>query len=72
MREFAIGRADKSLVEVFAKQARTYRAQFFGKESIITPSKEALEWEEKWRNVQRSGPMTKGSRLVAPPITMQI
>lgn len=72
MREFAIGRADKSLVKVFAKQARTYRAQFFGKESIITPSKEELEWEEKWRDVQRSGPLTKGSKVSAPPITMQI
>ena len=72
MREFAIGRADKSLVEAFAKQARTYRAQFFGKESIPLPTKEALEWEEKWRDVQRSGPLTKGSRVSAPPITMQI
>ena len=72
MREYAIGRADKSLVEAFAKQARSYRAQFFGKESIPLPTKEALEWEEKWRDVQRSGPLTKGSRVSAPPITMQI
>ena len=72
MREYAIGRADKSLVEAFAKQARSYRAQFFGKESIPLPTKEALEWEEKWRDIQRSGPLTKGSRVSAPPITMQI
>ena len=72
MREFAIGRADRALIELYAKQAREFRLAFFGKKMPALPTKEMLDWEEKWRDVQRSGPQTKGSSLTSAVPTMQI
>ena len=72
MRAYAIGEADKELIEIQAKQSRRFRNQFFGKEPPVLPSSEILAFEEKWRNIQRNGPKTKGSSIEAPPVTMQI
>ena len=70
--EFSIGRADKTLIELFAKQARDYRLCFFGKQEPVLPTQEMLDWEEKWRNVQKHGPKTKGSGIFSPIVNMQI
>jgi hypothetical protein len=72
MRAYAIGEAPKELIELHAEQAEQFRAQFFGKQEPILPTKEILDFEEKWRDVQRKGPQTKGSSILTPPVTMQI
>lgn len=72
MKEFSIGRADKTMIELFAKQARDYRLCFFGKQEPVLPTQEMLDWEEKWRNVQKHGPKTKGSGIFSPIVNMQI
>ncbi|MBQ9759768.1 MAG: hypothetical protein IJW16_00305 [Clostridia bacterium] len=72
MRAYAIGEAEKELIELQSKQSRAFRARFFGKEPPILPSAETLEFEERWREVQRNGPQTRGSAITTPPVNYQI
>lgn len=72
MRAYAMGDADKSLIELHAEQADRFRKRFFGAEQPALPNAEIMEFEAKWRAVQLEGPLTKGSGLDAPPITRQI
>ena len=72
MRAYAMGEAEKELIELQAKQAANFRRRFLGKEPPVLPSAEILAFEEKWRAVQLAGPKTKGSGVNAPPVTMQI
>ena len=72
MRAYAIGEAPKELIELQAEQAEQFRAQFFGRKEPILPTSEALDFEEKWREVQRNGPQTKGSSIMTPPVNFQI
>ncbi len=73
MQQYSIGAADKSFVEALGVQAENYRKRFFGKMPPVLPTKEMLEFEEKWRDVQRNGPLTKASTVFydVPP-TYQI
>ena len=72
MRAYAMGEADKQLIEVQAEFAAHFRARFFGQEPPVLPSDAMLEFEERWRDVQRKGPQTRGSSIATPPVTMQI
>jgi len=72
MRAYAMGEAEKELIELQAAQAENFSLRFLGKKPPVLPSAEILAFEEKWRDVQRSGPQTKGSGVNFPPVTMQI
>lgn len=72
MRAYAIGEAEKDLIEVQARYARDFRLRYFGKKPPILPSKKILDFEEKWRDIQRKGPLTKGSGIIPSPANMQI
>ena len=67
MRAYAIGEAEKELVEVQAKYAKDFRDRFFGKQPPIFPSKKHLAFEDKWRAIQLQGPRTKGSGIRPDP-----
>lgn len=72
MRAYAMGEADKQLIEIQAAHSEHFRLRFFGKEPPILPSDDILDFEERWREVQRNGPQTRGSGIFTPPVTMQI
>ena len=72
MRAYAIGEAPKELIEMQAVQAEQFRAQFFGRIAPTLPTTEALDFEERWREIHRNGPQTKGSSIMTPPVTIQI
>ena len=72
MRAYAMGDADKALIELQADQARQYSDRFFGRESAPLPSAAMLAFEAKWREAQLTGPLTRGGTVDAPPITRQI
>ena len=69
LRAYAMGEADKELVELNAKLAREYRLRFFGRMEPKLPSKEMLDWEERRREIHKKSPDTKGSRMVRLPGT---
>lgn len=72
MRAYAIGEADAALVEVQVKQSESFSARFFGREAPILPSESMLAFEEKWREIQLQGPLTKGSVIRSSTVTRQI
>ena len=63
MRAYAMGEADASLIEGIAAQVESFRLRFLGKQPPILPSPEILEYEERWRDVQRNGPQTRGGNV---------
>ena len=63
MRAYAIGQADASLIEAQVKQTEFFKARFFGKTAPVLPTKEIIDFENKWREVQLNGPKTKGSSI---------
>ena len=72
MRDFAVGEASAELIELLACRVENFRQRFFGRLEPIIPSKEMLDFEDKWRSVHlEKGPITKGSSI-EPPITRQI
>ena len=72
MRAYAMGEADKALIELQAAQSESYMQRFFGRKEAILPSEAVLAFEEKWRAAQLDGPLTKGGTVDAPPVTRQI
>ena len=72
MRAYAMGDADKALIELQAEQAERFQMRFFGRQAPALPDAEIRSFEEKWREVQMNGPLTKGSGLKTPPVTRQI
>lgn len=72
MRAYAMGEADKALIELQAAQAKSYTARFFGRIPAHLPSADVLAFEEKWRAVHLNGPLTRGGTVDAPPITRKI
>lgn len=72
MRAYAMGEADKALIELQVAQSERYRRRFFGAEPPAAPCAQVMAFEEKWREVHLRGPLTKGSSLNAPPVTRQI
>ena len=73
MQQYSMGIVDKSFVEMLGLQVENYRKRFFGQLPPVLPTKQMLEFEEKWREVQRNGPLTKASTVYydVPP-TYQI
>lgn len=72
MRAYAMGEADAALIEGQAAQAVNFRLRFFGRKEPLLPSAAIRDFEARWREVQLAGPLTKGGRITAPPITRQI
>ena len=72
MRAYAMGLADAALIECQVRQSLAFRDRFFGRLAAPLPSAGILAFEQKWREVQLNGPLTKGGRIDAPPITRQI
>ena len=74
MRSYASGEAtDKRLIELQVEQSESFRDRFFGRAPAILPTKEILDFENKWRETHITvGPTTKGSHITAEKITRQI
>ncbi len=72
MRAFAMGDADAALVECQVAQSERFRRRFFGLDEAPMPSAAVLDFEARWRETHLDGPETKGSTIVAPPVTRQI
>jgi hypothetical protein len=67
-----MGLAPASLIEAQVEQTESFKTEFFGKREYIPVSDEIKEYEDKWREVQLSGPTGKGSAYSSPKITRQI
>lgn len=72
MRAYAMGDADAAVIELQVKQSRKFSDRFFGRLPAPLPSPAILAFEDKWREKQLNGPLTKGGTIEAPPITRQI
>ena len=72
MRAYAMGEAPASLVELSAAQTRRFSERYFGRSAPSLPSKELRAFEEKWRERQLAGPITKGSAVDSATVTRQI
>ncbi|MBP3645622.1 MAG: PHP domain-containing protein [Clostridia bacterium] len=72
MRAYAMEDADASLIELQVKQSEKFSARFFGRLPAPVPSSAMLDFEDRWREKQLNGPLTKGGTVEAPPITRQI
>ncbi len=67
MRSYAMGDAPKELVEMQAELAERFRLRFFGQLDALCPTPEIISFENKWREVQMNGPLTKGSNIYSKP-----
>lgn len=72
MRSYAMVMADKELIELQVKQSENFRDRFFGRKAPVCPDKTMLTFEEKWRERQMKGPLTKGSLIDSDKVTRQI
>ena len=72
MRAYAMGDADVAVIELQVQQSRKFSDRFFGRLPAPLPSPAVLAFEDKWREKQLNGPLTKGGTIEAPPITRQI
>lgn len=62
MRAYAMGAAPASLIEMTAKMISEEADRFFGRKPPCLPTREILDFEEKWRSVsEKEGPSTRGS-----------
>jgi predicted metal-dependent phosphoesterase TrpH len=61
MRNYLMGVSPASLIESCAEQTSYYKDVFFGLREPVLPTTEILDFEDKWREVQLAGPVTKGS-----------
>ncbi|MBE6597690.1 MAG: hypothetical protein E7641_08500 [Ruminococcaceae bacterium] len=67
MRAYAIGDAPRELVELHAELAERFRLRFFGQLEALRPNADMIAFENKWREVQMNGPLTKGSNIYSTP-----
>lgn len=72
MRAYAIGEADKTLIEAQAAASDAFRKRFFGELPPVLPTEEMLEFEERRRAIHLAGPTTKGSLAFMDTVTRQI
>jgi len=72
MRAFAIGEAEASLIEQHAALVQSYTDRFFGKKPPILPTPAMLAFEDKWREKQLNGPISKGSLVYDCGVSRQI
>lgn len=63
MRNYLMGNADKELIEAQVKQSENFKLRFFGRVKPTLPSKEIMDFEDKWREVQLNSPKTRGSYI---------
>ena len=67
MRSYLMEEADGLLVDRHAALVSSFRSRFFGTTPARLPSESQLAFEEKWRNIQLSGPKTRGSAVDGAP-----
>ena len=72
MQRYAIGEATSEFVTEAARCCEDYTDRFFGRKPPVLPSSDMLAFEDKWREEQLRGPMTKGSAPFADKISRQI
>ena len=72
MRTYAMGFCDGAIVEGLAEQTRRYGDEFFGAQPPRCPSRETLDFEDKWRAVHLDGPISKGSLVYTDKVNRQI
>ncbi|MBQ7322247.1 MAG: hypothetical protein IJW99_09130 [Clostridia bacterium] len=72
MRAYAIGEAEAQLIELQAQLADNFRMRFFGQMPPALPTPAMLAFEEKWREVQLNGPISKGSIVYTDKVSRQI
>ena len=63
MRAYAMGDVPKALVEMNAELAEGFSRRFFGRLAPLVPSKEILDFEDKWRAVHLNGPLSRGGNI---------
>lgn len=71
MRAYAMEDCFGVLVEMQRVLVNNHANRFFGRTEPLLPSKEIIAFENKWREIQLNGPVTKGSSI-DPPVTRQI
>ena len=72
MRAYAMEEAPAALIEYNAAMVEDFRQRFFGRKPAQKPSKALMDWENKWRDVQMNGPLTKGSAVYVDKPDRQI
>lgn len=72
MRNYLMGITPPSLIEMSVQQTEYYKNIFFGRKEPVLPSEEMRAYEDKWREVQLSGPVTKGSAAHSEKMSRQI
>ena len=72
MRAYAMGEAEAALIELQAKLADNFRKRFFGQMPPALPTPAMIAFEEKWREVQLNGPISKGSIVYTDKVSRQI
>jgi len=72
MRQYAVGEADGALLSAAAQQSRDFTERFFGRKPPALPTLDMLAFEDKWRDIQLCGPVTKGSAPFSKNVNRQI
>ena len=72
MRAYAMGMADKSVIECQAEQTECFKDRYFGRVAPMLPSADIIAFENKWRERHCEGPVTKGSLIYSDKISRQI
>ena len=72
MRNYLMGITPASLIEMSVEQTEYYKDVFFGRREPVLPSEEIRAFEDKWREVQLAGPVTKGSAAHSEKMSRQI
>ena len=72
MRAYAMGRADKSVIECQVEQTESFKNAYFGRIEPTLPNADVIEFENRWRARHCEGPITKGSLIYSDKISRQI
>lgn len=67
MRAYIMDGIDASVINSYTEMADSYTDSFFGIKPPKLPSDKVLEFEQRWRAVQLSGPRTRGSNVDSTP-----
>ena len=67
MRAYAMEETGAEVIEEQNRIAESFTERFFGKKAPKLPSENMLDFEDRWRAVQLSGPRTRGSSVDAIP-----
>ena len=73
MRAYSMGEVGAGLIELEAEMTDSFRERFFGRKAPVLPSREIIDFENKWREVHiEKGPITKGSAVDSATVSRQI